>query len=71
LQSASVSQDPEEAEPRPGTSGSSQRMETCEKEVKKYKSTVKAMIMGPESKLIPFVTLNKMSKDDQERKGEE
>lgn len=46
-------------------------METCEKEVEKYKSTEKAMIMGPEGKLIPFVTLNKMSKDDQEGKGEE
>lgn len=70
FQSASTSQAPEEVELRPGTSGSSQKMETEEKEVEKYKSTEKAMIMGPDGKIIPFVTLDRMSKDDQEGKGE-
>jgi len=38
--------------------------------VEKYKSTERAMIMSPEGKLIPFRTLDRVTKDDGGRKEE-
>lgn len=35
------------------------------KEVERYKATEKAMMMGPDGKLIPFVTFGRMSKDQE------
>jgi len=50
-------------EPSPGTSG-------LTKDTEKYKSTGKAMILSPEGKLIPFRMMNKVQKDDGDRKEE-
>jgi len=68
FQSAPIPQDLEDIEPRQGTSGIDKKMATEGKQVEKYKSTEKAMMMGPDGKLIPFVTLGRMSK---EKEGKE
>lgn len=53
---------------KPGPSGNSQTISSRENSVEKYRTTKRSMIMGPNGKLISFVTFDRMTKEDSEGK---
>jgi len=71
LQSTRTPQSSDTPDDQPGTSGTIQKEVPREKSVERYRATDKAMTMSPEGKLIPFRTLDRVTKDDRGRKEEE